>query len=171
MACHPPGSGSYTVVIIPLRTGLCSLDALRFYLWVKRLKDLEREKDALCSGLEILEKARLWYLQRLQGNGARQDNTDARTGVGSFHGGAAEARSCLLRHRIQRVNGALGSVMSEPNVTGGNNPSPRDAVEDSDLRWHNTVLTQEVSDKNRRISSLELEKDALVEKLDELQAP
>ncbi|KAM6896107.1 suppressor APC domain-containing protein 1 [Lycodopsis pacificus] len=165
MACRPPGSGSYTVVIIPLRTGLYSLDALRFYLWVKRLKDLEKEKDALRSGLEVLEKARLWYLQRLEENRARQGNLETKNGVGSCQGGAAEARSCLLRSRIQRANGSLGSVMSEPNVTSGSNPSLHDAVAVSDLRWHNTALTQEVSDKNRQISMLELEKDALVEKL------
>ena len=148
-----------------------------------------------------------------------------------------QARSCLLRSLIQRVNGSLGSVMSEPNVTSGSVPSLPEAVADSDLRWHNTVLTrvrkqhtlflnsptlpwfilewsyrncclplysdrgcfclhppqllidesvcacvmwpwyftflfllwQEVSDKNRRISMLELEKDALLEQLDELQ--
>ncbi|XP_054480950.1 suppressor APC domain-containing protein 1 [Anoplopoma fimbria] len=169
MARRPPGSGSYTVVIIPLRTGLYSLDALRFYLWVKHLKDLEKEKDALCSGLEILEKARLWYLQQLEENRARQNNIETKSGVGSGQGGAAEARSCLLRSRIQRVNGSLGSVMSEPNVTTGSNPCLHDPVADSDLRWHNTVLTQEVSDKNRQISKLELEKNTLLEKLDELQ--
>ncbi|KAM9334955.1 suppressor APC domain-containing protein 1 [Symphorus nematophorus] len=169
MACRPSGSGSYTVVIIPLRTSLYSLDALRFYLWIKRLKDLEKEKDALCSGLEILEKARLWYLQRLEENRARQENIDANTVFSSCEG-AAEARSCLLRSRIQRVNGSLGSVMSEPNVTSCSIPSLPEAVADSDLRWHNTVLTQEVSDKNRQISMLELEKDALLEQLDELQA-
>lgn len=38
---------------------------------IKHLKDLEKEKDALWSGLEILEKARLWYLQRLEENRAR----------------------------------------------------------------------------------------------------
>ncbi|KAL6116932.1 sapcd1 [Pungitius sinensis] len=168
MACRPPGSGSYTVVIIPLRTGLYSLDALRFYLWVKRQKDLEKEKDALCCGLEILEKARLWYLQRLEENRAMQDRVEARTGFSSCQGGAAEARSCLLRSRIQRVNGSLGSVMCEPNLTMGSNLSLQDAVAVSELQWRNILLTQEVSDKNRQISILESENDALVEKLDEL---
>ncbi|XP_074481509.1 suppressor APC domain-containing protein 1 [Sebastes fasciatus] len=170
MACHPPGSGSYTVVIIPFRTSLCSLDALRFYLWVRRLRDLEKEKDALSSGLEILEKTRHWYLQQLEENRARQDNTETKSGVGCCQEGSTEARSCLLRSRIQRVNGSLGSVMSEPNVTSGSNPSLHDAVADSDLRWHNTVLTQEVSNKNRQISKLELEKGALLVKLNELRA-
>ncbi|XP_029969651.1 suppressor APC domain-containing protein 1-like [Salarias fasciatus] len=167
MACHPAGSGSYTVVIIPLRSSLHSLDALRFYLWVKRMKDLEREKDALWCGLEILEKARFWYLQRLDENRARQDSMESKSGAVSFQEGAAEARSCLLRSRIQRANGSLGSVMCEPNVTSSSGPSLPEAEADSDLRWHNSVLTQKVSDKNRRISLLEREKDAL---LNELQA-
>uniref|UniRef100_A0A3Q3GXS0 Suppressor APC domain containing 1 n=1 Tax=Labrus bergylta TaxID=56723 RepID=A0A3Q3GXS0_9LABR len=86
MAGRP--SGSYTVVIIPLRTSLYSLDALRFYLW--RLKDLEREKDALCSGLEILEKAHAWYLQRLDENRARQDDIETESGAGTHQEGEAE---------------------------------------------------------------------------------
>ncbi|XP_041636217.1 suppressor APC domain-containing protein 1 [Cheilinus undulatus] len=170
MAGRSSGSGSYTVVIIPLRTSLYSLDALRFYLWIKRMKDLEREKDALFSGLEILEKARFWYLQRLEENRARQDNIETKSWFGPPQEGTAEARSCLLRSCIQRVNGSLGTVMSEPNVTSSSNPSLPEAVADSDLRWHNTVLTQEVSNKNRQISLLELEKDALLEQLDELKA-
>ncbi|XP_008299814.1 suppressor APC domain-containing protein 1 [Stegastes partitus] len=170
MACPSSGSNSYTVVIIPLKTSLYSLDALRFYLWIKRLKDLEKEKDALCSGLEVLEKARLWYLQRLEANKARQDRIEAKSGLSSFLEDATEARSCLLRSRIQRVNGSLGSVMSETNAMSSSNPSLPEAVADSDLRWHNSVLTQKVTDKNRQISLLELEKDALLEQLDELQA-
>ncbi|XP_071357646.1 suppressor APC domain-containing protein 2-like isoform X2 [Trachinotus anak] len=137
---------------------------------IKRLKDLEREKDALWSGLEIVEKARLWYLQRLEENRVRQKNMESTSGAGSCQGGAAEARSCLLRSRIQRVNGCLGSVMAEPNVMSSSNPSLPETVADSDLRWYNSVLTQELGDKNRQISMLELEKDALLEQLDELQA-
>ncbi|KAM6895892.1 suppressor APC domain-containing protein 1 [Xenentodon cancila] len=168
MACRPSGSGSYTVVIIPLKTSLYSLDALRFYLWIKRLKELEQEKDVLWSGLEILDKARLWYNQRLQENQARQ-HIESRHGSGICQRGAAEARSSLLRSHIQRVNGSLGSVMSEPNFMSSSNPSLPEAVADSDLRWHNTVLTQEVSDKNRHISLLELQKVDLLKQLQELQ--
>ncbi|KAG7495631.1 hypothetical protein JOB18_003210 [Solea senegalensis] len=165
MACHPSSTGSYTVVIIPLRTSLYSLDALRFYLWIQRMRDLEKEKDALWSGLEILEKSRLWYVQRLEENRMRQDNVETK---GKFD--SAQTRSCLLRSRVLRVNGSLGSVMCEPNVTSKSDPSLPETVADSDLRWHNSVLTQELSDKNHRISTLELEKDALLEQLYELQA-
>ncbi|XP_056308038.1 uncharacterized protein LOC130219623 isoform X2 [Danio aesculapii] len=47
---------SYTVVMAPLRNSPTSLDALRFFLWVKKLKDLEREKDLLWMGLQALEQ-------------------------------------------------------------------------------------------------------------------
>ncbi|KAG7495632.1 hypothetical protein JOB18_003210 [Solea senegalensis] len=137
MACHPSSTGSYTVVIIPLRTSLYSLDALRFYLWIQRMRDLEKEKDALWSGLEILEKSRLWYVQRLEENRMRQDNVETK---GKFD--SAQTRSCLLRSRVLRVNGSLGSVMCEPNVTSKSDPSLPETVADSDLRWHNSVLTQ-----------------------------
>lgn len=169
MAYRPSSSGSYTVVIIPLKTSLCSVDALRFYLWIKRLKDLEKEKDALWSGLEILEKARLWYLQRLEENSAWQESIESRSGFVSRNEDGAEARSCLLKSRIQRVNGSLGSVMSEPNAMTSSNPSLLEAVADSDLRWHNSVLTQEVKNKNCQISLLEQEKHALLNQLHALK--
>lgn len=41
-------------------------------LQVKHLKDLEKEKDVLCCGLEILEKTQLWYLLTLEGNRSRR---------------------------------------------------------------------------------------------------
>ncbi|KAK7896344.1 hypothetical protein WMY93_021669 [Mugilogobius chulae] len=160
MACRCPSSGSYTVVIIPLKTSLYSLDALRFYLWIQRLKDLELEKDALWCGLDILEKARVWYLHRLQDNRQRQDYRAPHT----------EADSCLLRSRIQRANGSLGSVMNEPNVTSSSTHSLPDAVADSDLRWHNTVLAKEVSEMNHQICLLQRENDALLDQLEYLQA-
>ncbi|XP_026058037.1 uncharacterized protein LOC113043100 isoform X3 [Carassius auratus] len=47
---------SYTVVMVPLRKSPTSLDALRFFLWVKNLKHLERERDLLWMGLQALEQ-------------------------------------------------------------------------------------------------------------------
>ncbi|XP_012728977.2 suppressor APC domain-containing protein 1 isoform X2 [Fundulus heteroclitus] len=166
MACHLSTSGSYTVVIIPLRTGLYSQEALRFYLWIKRMKDLEKEKDALWSGLEVLEKSRLWYVQRLVEN-RNLRSAGSRNGTAVYRKRRAEPPSCLPTH-IQRVNGSLGSIMSEPTVSS--NPCLSDPLADSDLRWQNTVLTKKVSEKNRRISRLELERKALLEELEDLQA-
>ncbi|XP_041710034.2 suppressor APC domain-containing protein 1-like [Coregonus clupeaformis] len=139
-----PAPGSYTMVIIPLRSSLYSLDALRFYLWIKRLKDLEREKDSLWAGLQVLEQARLWYRHKLEDNRARQANVGTRAGARAKEWGGEGASSCLLRSQIQRVNGSLGRLMSEPNVTSCPSSPKRDGVEvsDSELRWQNTVLVQ-----------------------------
>uniref|UniRef100_A0A3B5M7S0 Suppressor APC domain containing 1 n=1 Tax=Xiphophorus couchianus TaxID=32473 RepID=A0A3B5M7S0_9TELE len=125
MACRLSASGSYTVVIIPLRTSLHSQEALRFYLWIKRMKDLEQEKDALWSGLEVLEKGRLWYFQRLGENRALRC-VETRYRTGAYHKRAAEVQGhALLRKQ-----------------TVDDNPCLCDPLADSDLRWRNTVLTQ-----------------------------
>lgn len=63
-----------------------------FVFQIKRLKDLEKEKDALWSGLEILEKARLWYLQRLEENRAWQDSIESRSGFVSRNEDGAEVQ-------------------------------------------------------------------------------
>ncbi|KAJ8006505.1 hypothetical protein DPEC_G00107940 [Dallia pectoralis] len=146
-------AGSYTVVIIPLRSSLSSLDALDSFLWIKRLKDLEMEKDFLWAGIEVLEQVRLWYQHRLKDCGSRQS-----------HG----ALSGLLRSQIHKVNGSLGCLISEPNMT--RRPCSQERTQanmpDSDmLCWQNTVLAQEVCEKNLRISLLQLEKDSLLREL------
>ncbi|XP_064794037.1 suppressor APC domain-containing protein 1-like [Oncorhynchus masou masou] len=168
MACPQcPAPGSYTSVIVPLRSSLYSLDALRFYLWIKRLKDLEREKDSLWAGLQVLEQARLWYRHILEDNRARQANVCTRAGARAKEWGGEGASSCLLRSQIQRVNGSLGSLMSMPNVISCPSSPKRNGVEvsDSELRWQNTVLVQEVSEKNVKISLLERERDSLLQEL------
>ncbi|GAA6097886.1 suppressor APC domain-containing protein 1-like isoform X2 [Tachysurus ichikawai] len=45
---------SYTVMIVPLRSN--SLDALRFFLWVKQLQELERQKDIMWLNRQTLEQ-------------------------------------------------------------------------------------------------------------------
>ncbi|KAL7885425.1 hypothetical protein AOLI_G00057200 [Acnodon oligacanthus] len=59
---------SYTVVVVPLRSSINSLDALRFFLWVKKLQELERERDSLWMGLQSLEQARAWLCCKLEEN-------------------------------------------------------------------------------------------------------
>lgn len=126
---------------------------------------------------------------------------------------SVQAQSCLPRSLIQRLNGSVGSVMSEPSISRSSAPSLPETWADGATRWHNAVLTQvhvikkriknkqkgiklvrekrltppmdphlismfmgifplieqEVSVKNQKISTLELEKDALLEQLDDLQ--
>ncbi|XP_049616892.1 suppressor APC domain-containing protein 1 [Syngnathus scovelli] len=163
MASRPPAAScSYTVVLIPLRS---SLDALRFYLWIRHLKDLEKEKDILYCGLEILDQARLWYHHQLEKNKAQQADADAKSRVNSPREGVEKVHSCWLRSRMEQVNASLASLMAEPFDTGTNN---NDAAAESALRWQHSLLTQKVSHQNRQISMLEMEKEALIEQLYEV---
>ncbi|KAG7329577.1 hypothetical protein KOW79_007751 [Hemibagrus wyckioides] len=59
---------SYTVVIVPLRSNIDSRDGLRFFLWVKQLQELEREKDILWLSLQTLEQTQRWIHPRLEGD-------------------------------------------------------------------------------------------------------
>uniref|UniRef100_A0A8C9U4G0 Suppressor APC domain-containing protein 1-like n=1 Tax=Scleropages formosus TaxID=113540 RepID=A0A8C9U4G0_SCLFO len=58
---------------------LQSLDAVRFFLWV-RLRQLEQEKDCLWTGLQVLEQVRSWYRQRLEENRQLQGGAGPRSG-------------------------------------------------------------------------------------------
>lgn len=61
---------------------------------------------------------------------------------------SVQAQSCLLRSLFQRVNGSLGSVMSEPNISHNSAPSLPVSLVDGALRWHNAVLTQVQTGRN-----------------------
>ncbi|XP_016366904.1 suppressor APC domain-containing protein 1-like isoform X1 [Sinocyclocheilus rhinocerous] len=118
---------SYTVVIVPLRSSPNSLDALQFFLWVKKMKDLEREKDFLWIGLQALEQVREKLCSNLEDNMEVQDQ---------FKKG--ETRKVfpdpptLLLAQIHRVNRTLRNLLcdsrnpTDPAIEGteGHLPSP-----------------------------------------------
>ncbi|XP_067284479.1 suppressor APC domain-containing protein 1 [Pseudorasbora parva] len=150
MACND----SYSVLILPLQNSLYSSDALHCFHWLKRCKDLERQKDILCAGLQVVEQAQLWYHNRLQLNLQRHVSFS----TGDLDGGGNW--SCTLRSCMQRVNGSLGSLMSDSCVW--NNLAPEESGgSDWDLRLRNATLVKEVNQRNQQISMLELEKTRL----------
>ncbi|XP_062339136.1 suppressor APC domain-containing protein 1 isoform X2 [Osmerus eperlanus] len=158
MACP----SSYTVVILPLKS---SFHALHLFLWVKHMRELEREKDCLWAGLEVLEQAQCWYHTLLQTRPRNHALVETRTRTSGLADQDIKGlTSCLQRSCMQRVNGSLGSLMSEPNVSTAP-PAPPLTSTDGALRWSLTVLGQEVSEKNQHISSLELERDTLLQQL------
>ncbi|KAK2892572.1 hypothetical protein Q8A67_012560 [Cirrhinus molitorella] len=131
MACD----GYYTVLIIPLQSSLYSRDALHCFHWLKKRRDLERQKDVLWAGLQVVEQTQLWYQNRLQLNLQRQVSFS----TGDLDG---EGRwSCATRSCMQRVHGSLGSLMSDSCVW--NNLAPEESGgSDWDLRWSNATLVK-----------------------------
>ncbi|XP_063049144.1 suppressor APC domain-containing protein 1 [Engraulis encrasicolus] len=120
---------------------------------LRELKALEQEKDNLWQGLEYLDRTRLWYQHRLQQNLHR-----TRTGTGHQQ---SEFSSCMLRCRIQRVNGILGSLMSDACAWISPSPSCQPLNSDWQQRWQHCTLSKTVSQQNLHISSLQLERDEL----------
>ncbi|XP_022527026.2 suppressor APC domain-containing protein 1 [Astyanax mexicanus] len=151
------GDGSYTVVIVPLQNSLYSLDALRFFHWLKHLRALEREKDSLWMGLQVVEQTGLWYQHHLENVSERHSR------ICSKDQDKEEGWTCALRSRVQRVNGSLGSLLSDVCMWTGFAPDERGGS-DWELRWNNATLTQEVNKRNHRISLLELQKESLAQK-------
>lgn len=92
---------SYTVVIVPLRNRLTSLDAVHFFLWVKKLKDLEREKDLLWMGLHALEQVRERLCSNLEDNSSKKEMRKV----------LQEFPDTLLLAQIHRVNRALRNLL------------------------------------------------------------
>ncbi|XP_034775110.2 suppressor APC domain-containing protein 2 isoform X1 [Acipenser ruthenus] len=156
MAC----TASYTVVIIPLENSPWSSDALRFFLWLKRLKGLEQEKDCLCNGLSVLDRARFWYCQQIADLKERQQcisTEDTDDIVGDF----------FLKSRIQEVNHCLEDLMSDS--VSHKQPDCHQQVFNF-LKEQNRLLRQEVNEKSQRISHLEGERRDLLKQLDDLRA-
>ncbi|KAF7694024.1 suppressor APC domain-containing protein 1 [Silurus meridionalis] len=153
MAC----GDSYTVVIVPLQNSLYSSDALRFFHWLKKLHALEREKDSLWIGLQVLEQARFCYQHQLD----QVSQRSVRIGT-KEHDAEEKGWSCALRSAMQRVNGSLGSLLNNAYVCSAA-PDEKDGS-DWYLRWTNATLTRELSQQNHRISMLEFEKEILIEK-------
>ncbi|XP_072115357.1 suppressor APC domain-containing protein 2-like [Mobula birostris] len=148
---------------------------------LKRMKELEKERDALAHGLEMVERVRGWYLQQIHGVRRRQEQ--ARRGLGNADCPADPQpnRACLLLAKIQEVNCCLSDLMSctgkpphtQHPVNGfvpaakaiGFHRQPVNLLQDQ-----NHLLTKELSVKSERIAVLEREKASLIKRLIETRS-
>ncbi|KAJ1145690.1 hypothetical protein NDU88_011975 [Pleurodeles waltl] len=154
------------------------------YGMLKRMKELEQEKDFLIQGLEALERAREWYHQQIQLVQERQkqlgktkpptDSLDENQGY----------LSNLLLPKLQEVNRCLRDLISSPGkhqsvsssaINGIAAASPTFTAGGQQqsinmLKEQNRLLTKEVTNKSDRITQLEQEKSALIKQLFEARA-
>ncbi|XP_018088026.1 suppressor APC domain-containing protein 2 isoform X2 [Xenopus laevis] len=147
------------------------------YSLLKKMKELEQEKDFLLQGLEMVERARDWYHQQIHIVQEQQRNL----GKTDYN---CEVKSSSLNQRLpklQEVNRCLGELVasgkssapSPPTNTGqavvpGASGQQVQAV--TMLKEQNRLLTKEVSEKSDRITQLEHEKSALIKQLFEARA-
>ncbi|XP_046961906.1 suppressor APC domain-containing protein 2 [Vanessa cardui] len=145
------------------------------YNLLKKMKQIEQEKDVLLQGLTAVEEAREWYLKQLT---EVQDKMRYAGRMGAYvepWNEAHQERLELLRARILELNRQLGALAAgwrhgplslHMNLalptTLNNLPTPNNAAV---LRSQNRMLAEEVNRKNERISVLEREKSALIREL------
>ncbi|XP_056308037.1 suppressor APC domain-containing protein 1-like isoform X1 [Danio aesculapii] len=121
---------SYTVVMAPLRNSPTSLDALRFFLWVKKLKDLEREKDLLWMGLQALEQVRETLCLNLEEKMQARDTSSKKEMRNVFP-------DSLLLSQIHRVNRTLRKLLYDYR----NHTDP--AIEGFEVKQPSPVYSEE----------------------------
>ncbi|KAJ9587698.1 hypothetical protein L9F63_018878 [Diploptera punctata] len=143
------------------------------YNMLKRMKQIEQEKDVLMQGLQAVERAREWYLKQVA---AVQEKMKYLGRMGSHMEQWTEAqqeRLELQRARVLEVNRHL-ATLTDSWERGGlplhmnlavhhTNPIPHDIL--SRLKQQNHLLTEEVSKKSERITALEREKASLIREL------
>ncbi|KAB7507494.1 Suppressor APC domain-containing protein 2 [Armadillidium nasatum] len=151
---------------------------------MKRLRQLEAERDMLYQGLDVVERARIWYKMQLQ-------NVSERIHYLPF--GPLQAEPSMESQqeklhfqlaRIHEINAHLRALMDaqEKGIPAHMNLAVRGSFlngreSDSDkenavhrLKQQNKLLTDEVSVKSERITSLEHEKAALLRELFQARA-
>ncbi|CAH2231390.1 jg27703 [Pararge aegeria aegeria] len=143
------------------------------YNLLKKMKQIEQEKDVLLQGLTAVEEAREWYLKQLT---EVQDKMRYAGRMGAYvepWNEAHQERLELLRARVLELNRQLGALaagwrhgqlslhmnLALPATTP---TTPNNATV---LRSQNRMLAEEVNRKNERISILEREKSALIREL------
>nr|XP_014345234.1 PREDICTED: suppressor APC domain-containing protein 1 isoform X3 [Latimeria chalumnae] len=111
------------------------------YNALKRMKELEQEKDCLLHGLEMVEHARDWYHQQILGVKEEQKNIGQNLSNNDYFSDSQSERSSLLLSKIQEVNFTLSNLMSSSG--------------------------KEVSEKSDRITQLEQENVRIFKQLKE----
>ncbi|XP_026757347.2 suppressor APC domain-containing protein 2 [Galleria mellonella] len=145
------------------------------YNLLKRMKQIEQEKDVLLQGLTAVEEAREWYLKQL---GEVQEKMRYAGRMGVYVEPWSEAhqeRLELLRARVLELNRQLGTLaagwrngqlslhmnLALPMAQLSTSNAPNASM----LQSQNRMLAEEVNRKNERISILEREKSALIREL------
>ncbi|XP_014362979.2 suppressor APC domain-containing protein 2 [Papilio machaon] len=147
------------------------------YNLLKRMKQIEQEKDVLLQGLSAVEEAREWYLKQLA---EVQDKMRYAGRMGTYvepWNEAHQERLELLKARVLELNRQLGALaagwrhgplslhMNLALPTSLQNSPPTTPNNAAVLRSQNRMLAEEVNRKNERISVLEREKSALIREL------
>ncbi|KAG8552843.1 hypothetical protein GDO81_003106 [Engystomops pustulosus] len=129
------------------------------------MKELEQERDALLDGVQLVEKARDWYRERLQESEQQRDWPGALDRAPP----PPPLLGSALLVQIQEVNRFLGDLITSPEKASRRQSpySPKHPDPISTLKYQNQLLTRELSVQNDKIWKLQRENEALYRELEE----
>ncbi|XP_062041844.1 suppressor APC domain-containing protein 1 isoform X1 [Lepus europaeus] len=107
----PPVQAPYTVLLLPLETSRQDPGARSFFLWLQRMRALERQQDALWQGLQLLQRGRAWFEDRLR-EAQRQQLHLGALGEDFLTDSHSEPEGSRLA-QIQKVNTCLQNLIQE----------------------------------------------------------
>ncbi|KAL4219288.1 negative regulation of protein localization to cell cortex [Mactra antiquata] len=146
------------------------------YNVIRRMKQLELEKDVLLQGLEIIDRAREWYMKQITTLSEKQNYAE-KTSYSDVALQSHQERVDFIRSRITDVNLNLKTLMetSESGFPAHMNLAIRSTIntDDNSVKWlkdQNKQLTQEVGVKSEKITQLEKEKATLIRDLFEARS-
>lgn len=149
------------------------------YSMLRRMKQLEQEKDMLLHGLRVVERARDWYLQRISSVQEKMQNTSKGHAAPEYCTDAHEERLRFQMARIFDVNQHLNALVESSDkgfplhMNLAMQPPPYEVHQNSmvqRLKEQNHLLTEEVSRKSEVIAQLEQEKATLIRELFQARA-
>ncbi|XP_014228669.1 suppressor APC domain-containing protein 2 isoform X2 [Trichogramma pretiosum] len=145
------------------------------YNMIKKLKQIEEEKEVLLMGYNAVEKAREWYLKQISFVQEKMKQVEI---MGSHEpwSGTQMEKLMLQRARVVEANRHLATLIATWDKGGlphmnlefmsypaTNHQYQQDML--SRLKQKNHRLTEEVNKKSHRIALLEQEKDSLMREL------
>lgn len=173
---EPPGSGATRKTVRRQNSRRHTLSSGIDYNVIRRMKQLEQEKDVLIQGLEVVERAREWYHKQISKVTEKQHYAD-KTSCSDVTLQSQQERMDFVRSRITDVNMNLKILMetTESGFPAHMNLAIRSNAfsEDKGTKWlkeQNKQLTQEVGTKSERITQLEKEKASLIRDLFEARS-
>uniref|UniRef100_A0A8C4SSX1 Suppressor APC domain containing 2 n=1 Tax=Erpetoichthys calabaricus TaxID=27687 RepID=A0A8C4SSX1_ERPCA len=89
------------------------------YSLLKRMKELEQEKDSLLQGVEVVERARDWYHQQIQAVQERQKLVGQDSGGTDLFSEACQGRLNQLLPKLQEVNRCINELLSSSGKVSG----------------------------------------------------
>ncbi|KAK3088026.1 hypothetical protein FSP39_013661 [Pinctada imbricata] len=149
------------------------------YNMIKRMKQLETEKDVLLRGLDMVEKAREWYHKQVLTVEEKLKYV-GKTALNDHSLEATQERMNFQHARITEVNQQLRTLIESSekgfplhmNLAMGpvKNDQSNDKAVVKVIKEQNQKLSKEVKDKSDKITQLEKEKAALVRELFEARS-